>query len=283
MLPRHDQCGPLVCTEIRNPKLNLCVLAALVKEARLLLYRSLIFLSLLGFAVACSASHDQANAHGQPVHRVARSGAAIPQWLVLKAGTRVRIDLATWPGTDRVAAVTRTVDGYKNAASEKPDSLSLPVGVFATVDKDVGTDSFHDSYVKVHGSGWSGFTRSDQIVPLVPRGTLLVALGGIAVGDSGHTTALFSTLDSTYASSPRIASGTRVEVLGLDFAPGDPDQTTTLARYKVKVLDGDHSGESGWISSLGLPDLTPDSFSDCGCVTLQMYTPKEASRYHRRL
>lgn len=243
------------------------------------MYRSLILITLFALATACSTTESHNDPAARTSASVHRSG-AIPAWLILRQGVKVRIDIATWPGTDRVAAVTRSLDGYKNAASQKPDALNLPVGVLATVDKIVGKDMFHDYFVKVHGGGWNGFTRSDQIVPLVPAGTVLVALGGIAVGDSGHTTALFATRDSGYSNSTRIASGTKVEIQSLTFAAGDPDQTTALARYGVKVLDGNHVGQTGWMSSLGVPGLIPMSFPDCKCVTLQMYTPEQALKYH---
>jgi hypothetical protein len=220
------------------------------------------------------------------VHRIALSrtkasvsrakGGDMPDWLILKGGAHVRIDIASWPGTAEVAAVTRTLSGYKHSADEAPDSLDLPIGVDATIDGIVGQAHFGDYYVKIHGANWSGFTRSDRMMPMVPVGTKLIAAGGAPP--------LYPNLDADDAHSLRTESGTSFrEIAPLSFASGDPDRTTATGRYKVQVLDGEYAGRVGWVSSIGLPGLAPATFPECRCVLVEMYAEQQARGFHRTL
>jgi hypothetical protein len=184
--------------------------------------------------------------------RAALAQQAAPSWLEARPGTLARVDIAPWFDSDEPeAALTASMDSsardFTVDAQRPMDVLYEPVGVLVRIVRVFP----RPGVAAVHGvrSRWNAFARILRLVPVVPRGTRLVAAGGF-----GGFSDLYPALSTKAPSAERLATGSGLVALGEDVAPYDPE-SADLVRLRVRVISGDLRGRSGWIAPAytGLP------------------------------
>jgi len=184
-----------------------------------------------------------------------RSGPAAasePKWLTARAGVTARVDNAQWPDSDEPeAALTDSAASsaldFSGSASRPGDVHYAPIGVRVRIERVLPGGVV--ALVHSVGGRWSAFARIERLVPDVPPGTALVAAGGF-----GGFADFYPALRAGEAQSQRLATGSRLVVLGTGVAPFDPD-SSDFVRLRVRIASGPWHGRTGWLAAVytGLP------------------------------
>ncbi len=175
----------------------------------------------------------------------ARAATVVPAWLALHAGTIARVDIAPWIVSDEPEAALTESPGsvarnFSDDASRPGDVLYEPIGVRVRVLR--LTDGGRIALVHGIGARFAGFAPLARLVPEIPAGTALVVAGGF----EGFAD-FYSALGTPEKRAAPIATGSRLVALEIGAAPYDPD-SADLVRVRVRVLDGNLRGRTGWIS-----------------------------------
>jgi hypothetical protein len=198
---------------------------------------------------------------------------AVPPWLVIAPGAVARVDIAPWLVSDEPeAALTIGADSLRrdfSADATRPDDvLYEPIGVRVRVVRLLGGGRL----ALVHGltGRFQGYATRSRLIPEVPSGTVLLAAGGF-----GGFADFYPALDTPERQAGRLATGSRLVALGIGVAPYDPD-SADLVRVRVRVLDGDLRGRTGWVAVVytGLPERRLPASAEvaekaCGCRLIQ--------------
>jgi len=201
------------------------------------------------------------------------AAAALPAWLALEPGTTARVDIAPWLDSDEPeAAITQSAASlsrdFSVDGSRPDDVLYEPIGVRIQIVRLVAGGRI----ALVHGadSRFEGFVPVNRLVPEIPAGTMLRAAGGF-----GGFADFYPALDTPEKHANRVATGSRLVALDTGVAPYDPD-SADLVRVRVRVVDGDLRGRTGWVSVVytGLPASTLPATAEvaekaCGCRLIQ--------------
>jgi|GEM_PF-1926707 len=188
----------------------------------------------------------------------ANAGAAqtVPAWLAPRPGTLARVDIAPWFDSDEPeAALTGSVASsardFTIDALRPMDVRYEPVGALVRIERVFPRSGV--AAVRGVRSPWRAFARIARLVPVVPRGTTLVAAGGF-----GGFADFYPALSTKQPRAGRVATGSRLVVLGNGVAPYDPD-SPDLVRLRVRVASGDLRGRVGWVAAAytGLPLARP--------------------------
>ena len=176
---------------------------------------------------------------------VARAATLVPAWLALRPGTIARVDIAPWLVSDEPEAALTQSPGslarnFSDDATRPGDVLYQPIGVRVRILR--LTDGGRIALVHGIGARFSGYAPLARLVPEIPAGTALVVAGGF----EGFAD-FYSTLGTPEKRAVPIATGSRLAALEIGAAPYDPD-SADLVRVRVRVLDGNLRGRTGWVS-----------------------------------
>jgi hypothetical protein len=232
---------------------------------RALRVRTAFFAAPCAFALAFALANAGSNA------------ATRPAWLSLGVGTTARVDIAQWLVSDEPeAALTESPQSvernFSDDARRPGDVFYRPIGVRVRV---VRVDSDGRTAL-VHGVGdrFQAYAPIERLVPEIPVGTILVAAGGF-----GGFADFYPTLQTPEKHAGRIATGSHLLAIATGVAAYDPD-SADLVRVRVRALDGNLRGRSGWIAVgyTGLPatqNPTPSDVAEkaCGCRLVEFAGP----------
>jgi hypothetical protein len=201
------------------------------------------------------------------------AGAADPPWLLPRPGTLARVDTAPWLVSDEPeAALTESAASSARdftASAQRPDDVRYePIGAPVRIERILPGAQV----VLVHGleERWEAYAPFDRLVPAVPAGTALVAAGGF----EGYAD-FYKNVDTRESGAERLATGSRLIVLGTGVAPYDPD-SPGLVRLHVRITSGALRGRNGWVATgytglpvARLPDDAEVAERACSCRLIQ--------------
>jgi hypothetical protein len=206
--------------------------------------RNAVAVALLVALAGCGGS---ARTRGAPSESPSAAPRALPRWLVLTPGAMMR--LAGDHADATHALVSATLGGVRKrfAVGLQPNDAKRPADEVVTVVRTgpaLFEDPGSDTAVVIRSQhGWSGWVEGEsQLQPIVPHGTMLAQ---VPASGNGDLVRYWRRQSDPFEEGIPLDSDVRFEFL--DFVPNPGN-----AEYHVRIANGAHQGEVGFVMSQGL-------------------------------